>query len=173
MRDSLPADSLREISGTILDRLLKTEEYKNSASVFTYINANSEIITTALAKKALADGKTVAAPVMGEKPHEMFFVKITSLSELVPNKYRIPEPPLIKSNIIKADEHTLVIVPGLVFGRNKYRIGYGGGYYDKFISENTSLANIGLAMDFQVINSVSSDSFDKPLDKIITQSEAF
>lgn len=173
LRDNIPKKQIIKNSDIILSALFSLEEYKNSKTIFTYVNAKSEIITIPLIKKAWEDKKTLAVPVMSGKPHEMFFIKINTLDELKPNKYSIPEPELKSENIVLSDNKTLIIVPGIVFDYDKYRIGYGGGYYDKFISDNISLSNVALAMDFQIIDSVPKEIFDKQLDKIITQSKIY
>lgn len=173
MRDNLSKEELILKSKAIMESLCLTEEYKACQTIFTYINTNSEIITTELIKRAWRDKKTVAVPVMTDKAHEMLFIKITDFSELRKNKYLILEPEIKENNILKADEKTLNIVPCLVFDREKYRIGYGGGYYDKFIEENKTLSNIALAMDFQLVDKVIRESFDKPLDKIITETKIY
>lgn len=173
LRNNILNTNLKEISNKILLNLYKLDEYKNCKTIFTYVNANSEIITMPLIEKAWEDEKNIAVPVIGKKAHEMFFVKINSFKELKPNKYNILEPELKEENIICSNNETLVIVPGLVFSPDKYRIGYGGGYYDKFIAENTTLSNIALAMDFQIIKNIPKDNLDKTVDKIVTETKIY
>lgn len=173
LRNSISREILIKNSNAIVNNLYSTDEYKSAQTIFTYINTGSEIITTELIKKAWEDKKTVAVPVMTDKAHEMVFIKITDFSQLKENKYSILEPEIKTENILKADNRTLVIVPGLVFDKEKYRLGYGGGYYDKFIDENETLANIALSMDFQLIDSVIREEFDRPLDKIITETKIY
>ena len=162
LRNSIPKTKLEEYSFKILSSLFCLDEYKKAEAIFTYINTGSEIITLPLIEKALKDKKTVALPVVGKNEGEMFFIKITDVNKLKPNKYSILEPEFCEKNI-----------PGLVFSADKHRIGYGGGYYDRFMAQNKTLANIALAMDFQVIQTLPYEKFDISVDKIITQSKIY
>ncbi len=173
LRNSIPKTKLEEYSFKILSSLFCLDEYKKAEAIFTYINTGSEIITLPLIEKALKDKKTVALPVVGKNEGEMFFIKITDVNKLKPNKYSILEPEFCEKNIASANDKTLSIIPGLVFSADKHRIGYGGGYYDRFMAQNKTLANIALAMDFQVIQTLPYEKFDISVDKIITQSKIY
>lgn len=158
----------RTTSKTISDKFLNLQEYKECKSIFIFYSFGSEIYTIDIIKQALSDGKTVALPYMTKNPHEMFFIMIKDLSELVKNKIGIYEPVYNKDNIVVSDKETIIIVPGLVFSNDKYRIGYGGGYYDKYLSENKYLKSIGLAFDFQITDEIPKDKYDIQTDIIIT-----
>lgn len=170
LRDNFDKKKLHEESLKILDFLYKTEAYQKSDTVFTYVNMNSEVETIPLIKQALKDKKTVAVCALTLKKHEMIFIKINDLNNLKTNKFGTLEPEIKKENILTSSEKTLLIVPGLVFDKRGYRIGYGGGYYDFFISNNKkTLANIGICLDFQLINeNLPIEEFDEPLNMIIT-----
>jgi len=167
-RNNITEYELKNLSNNAIANLINTPYYKNSLSVFVYINANNELITKDFIKKVWIDKKIIAVPVITKNAHEMLFVKIDSFENLSKNRFGIYEPEIKDENIIKSNENTLLIVPGLVFGKNKYRIGYGGGYYDKFISENKTLINIGICFDFQIIDFVPNDENDMELDLIIS-----
>jgi len=167
-RNSITGYELEILSNNAIANLINTQYYKDCFYVFVYINANNELITKDFIKKVWNDKKTVAVPVITKNAHEMLFVKIDSFDNLNKNKFGIYEPEIKDKNIIKSNENTLLIVPGLVFGKNKYRIGYGGGYYDKFINENKTLKNIGICFDFQIIEFVPNDENDMKLDLIIS-----
>lgn len=155
-------------SEVVAEKFLASDEYKMCKSVFTFLNFGSEICTDIIIKKALSDKKLVALPYMTGNLHEMVFIKIKSLNDLCKNKIGIYEPVYDTENIAVSDESTIIIVPGLVFDKNGYRIGYGGGYYDKYLSENKYMLSVGLAFDFQLIDDVPYEEFDVKTDMIIT-----
>ena len=105
---------------------------------------------------------------MTGKPHEMVFLKIDGLDNLVENKYGILEPVFNEEDIVNSDESTFIIVPALVLDNNKNRMGYGGGFYDKYLSENRYLCSVGIAYDFQIVENVPTEENDVPLDIIVT-----
>lgn len=148
--------------------LLNSDFYKGSKSIFTFLSFGSEIDTYLIIERALKDNKVVALPYMTGKPHEMVFIKIKSLSELCKNKIGIYEPIYDEENIVVSDENTIIIVPGLVFDLKGYRIGYGGGYYDKYLSENQYMISAGFAYDFQITDNIPRDEYDVKTNIIIT-----
>lgn len=166
-RNEISSENLSQLSSRVIKRLIETSYYKNCSSIFTYINTNSELITKELIKTAWKDNKNVAVPVITQKPHEMLFIKIENFNSLEVNMYGIYEPKIKDENILISDKNTLLIVPGLVFDKNKYRLGYGGGYYDKFISDNKTLKNIGVCFKSQIIDIIPKDKFDMQLDVVI------
>ena len=168
-RNAMPLEEIDNKSNSIVKILLGTEEYKKAKRIFTFVNANSEPITIPLIEQAWKDGKMVAVPKMTGKPHEMVFVEIKSMEELEPNKYGIREPKLTEGKVVLSDKDTIMIVPALAIDKEGYRLGYGGGYYDKYISENDSMANIGIAFSRQVIEKVPISENDMKLDMVITE----
>lgn len=160
----------KNLSGSITEKFFYEETYIKSKAVFTFVNYDSEINTTNLINKALSDNKIVAVPYMTGKAHEMVFIRIKSINELKPNKIGILEPEYNIDNVIKSDKYTLIIVPGLVFDNDFYRIGYGGGFYDKYIDQNEYMATVGVCFDEQIIENVPRDKYDRAVDIIVTNS---
>lgn len=162
IRDSISDFDLDLKSKIIEEKILNyINEYEN---FLIYINIKSEVKTNFLIQRLILLNKKVFIPKIIED--EMCFIKINSLEDLELGKYNIPEP--IKGQIYKGEE-ALVIVPGLVFSREKYRIGYGKGYYDKFISKNRQNFYLGICFENQIIDSFYFDKFDEKLDVIITE----
>lgn len=160
-----------EKSEIIEQKISDSEEYRLCKSIFVYVSYNTEVDTFKIINKALSDKKTVAVPVMTDIPHTMVFVKIDSMACLEKNSFGILEPTLKEENIVNADENTLVIVPALAFDRCGYRLGYGGGYYDKYLSENKTLCNVGIGFECQLVDRLEINEYDVKLDKIITEEE--
>lgn len=158
----------KEASINAQEMFLSSEFYKASKSVFAFYSFGSEIDTHYIAKKVLSDNKILALPYMTGKPHEMVFIRINSPNELVKNKIGIYEPVYHEESILEPDESTVIIVPGLVYDLRGYRIGYGGGYYDKYLSENKYMVSVGLAYDFQITQRVPNDENDVKLNLTIT-----
>lgn len=170
-RDLLSENEIYNRSLNVCKIFFETDIYKNSEKIFTYINYKSEFNTTIIVKKAFEDNKRVFVPVMSGKAHEMFFVEIEDFSELSKNKFGILEPKLIFEKVLKSDNKTTIVVPALAYSRNGFRLGYGGGFYDKYLSENNSLCNIGLAFDFQITSDIVHNELDVPIDLIISENE--
>ena len=130
--------------------------------------------TLPIIQNAIGAGKNVAVPriYIEDENKVMYFYRINNLDELMPGFYGIPEPD--ESHTIPYEpKDALVIVPGLVFDKNMYRIGYGGGFYDKYLSEQgrKNYKKLAVAFDFQVLKEeyIETDANDIPVDMIITE----
>ncbi len=153
---------------SITDKIYASEYYRLAEKIFTFVSYGSEIDTIPFIKRALKDGKTTAVPVMLNKG-EMVFIEISSLAELTPNKYGIPEPKYNEEKLLISDSKTLIAVPGLAFDKDKYRIGYGGGYYDRYLSKNEYMVSAGLCYEAQLTESLPREETDIPVDIIVTE----
>lgn len=158
-------NSILDKSKKIQSKLINLDLFKKCEFVFTYVNTGSEVITTDIINECLIQNKKVAVPKVLNK-QKMIFVQIKSLDELVESKFGILEP--ISSNEILSNYKTIFLVPALVFDFQNYRIGYGGGYYDRYLLNAKCLAKIGLGYDFQLVAKVPVTENDIPLDFIIT-----
>ena len=114
-------------------------------------------------EKALADGKKVAVPkVYGDT---MRFIYLTDLSQVAPGCMGIPEP--IADEPIADDPTALVLMPGLAFDKQGHRIGYGGGFYDKFLAAEPHHPTVALCFSFQMMDQLETDEFDIPVDCVL------
>lgn len=170
-RNSFSYKEIFEKSKKICDIFFSMDIYGKSEKIFTYVNYKSEFVSSIIIKKALFDGKIVCVPVMSGKKREMFFVEIKSFDDLSKNKQGILEPMLNFSKVLKPDSKTVMVIPALIFDRNGYRLGYGGGFYDQYLSKNKSSFNIGFAFDFQIIDEIVHDEYDIPVDAILSENE--
>lgn len=169
-RDSLALLDYQEKSKKIKENLFNKSFFKDSRNIFTFISFKSEVDTHNIIKESLNLGKKVSVPLTLPKTKEMLPVIIKSFEDLKPGTYGILEPDN-NTNQIKLDNIDLVLVPGLAFDPQGYRVGYGGGYYDRFfkkLSKNT--IKVGLAFDFQIIDKCPTNKFDLPVDYILTES---
>ena len=152
----------------IIEKLKDTKEYKEAKGIFVYIGFGSEINTKILIEDALKDGKEVYVPKVIKK--EMVFIKINSLENLVTSSYGILEPVGDKSNF-NVDNLGLIVMPGLAFDKQGNRLGYGGGYYDRFLSNIKDKRNkIVLAYNLQIVDNIEAEEHDIKVDYIITNS---
>ena len=114
-------------------------------------------------EQALKDGKRVALPKCDGR--EMRFIFLDDLSQVQKSPIGAPEP--IADGPVGDDETALVLVPGLAFDKNGYRVGYGGGYYDKFLSREPHHPTVALCYDFQVLEHLETEDFDIPVDLVL------
>lgn len=157
-------EKLKLLSELITGRLLETDIYKSRKNILTYVSYNNEADTINLIEHALHDKKNVYVPkVYGDVMH---FHLIGALSELKPSKLGILEP---ETDDFDDPDSGLMIMPGVAFDTNCNRIGYGGGYYDRYIFLHPGLIKAAIAYDFQIVPEVEPDAHDICPDMIITE----
>ena len=172
-RAKLGTDGNISLSKCIIDKLINSEYYQNSKTIMTFISFGSEIDTLEFIKRGIADGKNIVVPVTFHENREMKPSLLKNLDELEPGYFNILTPKEEFIRYIDPLEIDLVIVPGAVFDRNGYRVGYGGGYYDRFLSSKirSDISKIAIAFDLQVVDSFHRDEHDIHVDFIITEKE--
>lgn len=167
-RERLSEDQIISMSNLIFEKIRALSVYRNSPAVHCYASFRNEVRTWEFMKSVLADGKRLAVPrVTNTLGHEkeMEFYYIEQLSELKQGAYGIMEPePWRPANTRDA----LVIVPGLAFDRKLNRLGYGGGYYDRYFSRFPLTEKTGVCYNFQIMDEWETDCFDMKMDRIIT-----
>jgi len=158
-------------SKDIIDLLKNSDYYKNAYTIMTFISFGSEIDTHEFIKSSIAEGKRIVVPVTFHESREMKPSQVLDFEELEPGYYNILTPKKEFIRYIDPMEIDLVIVPGAAFDRDGYRVGYGGGFYDRFLSSKISkdAIKIGIGFDLQVIDNVPRDDFDVPVDFIVTE----
>lgn len=138
-----------------------------------YVSFGNEVYTHQLIKKWMGEGKQVSVPCIVNNIKEqrnMHAIKINSFDELKTNKYGILEPTLMDCNIVYPEMLDVVIVPGIAFDIYKNRMGFGAGYYDRFLSNvSGECKKIGICFDFQVLDKIPYEEHDVPLDMLVTE----
>ena len=134
--------------------------------IYPYLAYNQEIITDTLIERAWVDGKAVAVPKCYED-NRMEFHRISSFEDTELGMFNIPEP---KHGEIVDDNEVLIIMPGLAFDKEFNRIGYGGGFYDRYLDrkQNCRFIKVAFAYDFQLVDHIEADDHDYKVDIIIT-----
>lgn len=165
----------RRMSEQIVETLTALPLFQQSRTVLVYCSYRSEVETLVLLQRCLEAGKTVCVPQTVPAESRLLAVAIKDpLTDLGPGYLGIPEPlpHLVESREVGADRLEVVVVPGAVFDRNGNRLGYGGGYYDRFLTQDAPQAlRIGLAYSGQLVRSVPALPHDVPLDLLVTENE--
>lgn len=166
-REKLKADNKEKYDITIFHNLIHSDEYKKARTIFIYVSYNNEADTHRIICHALENNKIVCVPKVISKAEGMKAVEIKSFMDLIPGSYGILEP---GSNCFMDEKDIdLVILPGLAFDSDGGRLGYGAGFYDRFLcSVREDAMLVGLSYKFQVVEKVPMDSHDYYIKKIIT-----
>ncbi|MBA2873481.1 5-formyltetrahydrofolate cyclo-ligase [Thermaerobacillus caldiproteolyticus] len=144
--------------------------WQNATTIGITISRGIEVNTKPIIEKAWQAGKAVAVPKCDPVTKTMRFREICSFSQLESVYFDLWEPIAAVTREVAADDIDVMIVPGICFSRNGYRIGYGGGYYDRYL-QHFSQTTISLAYTFQVIDDIPSEPHDIPVQQIITNDE--
>ncbi|MEA1867428.1 MAG: 5-formyltetrahydrofolate cyclo-ligase [Thermodesulfobacteriota bacterium] len=172
-RDRLSSSTLSYLSKKITDSFRKLEEYKNSRIPLIYVSFRSEVDTHQLIRESLNSGLEVAIPKtdVTNRRLEIYLLKDWEKG-LRPGAYGILEPDVKVVPLIRPSQIDMVVVPGSVFDRQCGRYGYGGGYYDRFLSiEAPQAFRIGLAFSLQVLPEIHLKTHDQRMDIIVTENE--
>ena len=164
-RNSLSKEEIIEKSKKIKDALFNLEHYKKSKIIMFFVSFNDEVYTHDMIKMALKNKNVIVPKVVH---HEIEPSVIIDFDNLVPSgKFGILEP--IEAMKLAYKNIDLILVPGIVFDKGGHRIGYGLGYYDKFLAKVPKAIKIGLAFDFQVIDKIPREMHDVPVDLVVTE----
>ncbi|MDR1970052.1 MAG: 5-formyltetrahydrofolate cyclo-ligase [Candidatus Nomurabacteria bacterium] len=159
----------RELSRQITNKILSSQEYINAETICLYVSFEEEVDTWAIIKNALESEKIVGVPIVHET--NINFYKINSIKEINrKNAFGIKEPAENKENLIAPESINLIIVPGICFDLDNNRLGFGKGYYDKYLSNKEIAATkIGLCFREQILQNgfIDVDTSDIKMDRVI------
>lgn len=162
-KSAMTADEIERRSAILAERLFATAQYRRAGAVYAYLSFNQEVRTRPIIEHAWASGKRVAVPkVVGD---EMTFIWLERFDDLAVSGFGVPEP--AGDGPVAADESALVLMPGLVFDPQGHRVGYGGGYYDRYLARHPGHVKVALCFDFQLIGHIEPDPHDIPADLVI------
>lgn len=165
-RSLLTQAEVADKSQIIVRKILSLKEYISCSKLCLYSPIKNEVNIISLAESALAAGKAVYLPKV--EGNIMNFCIYNHSVNLCKGAFGILEPE--SSSILYDDfKSTLVIMPGAVFSEKRERIGYGGGYYDRFLSEHAECTAVAVAYDFQVTSELPSEKHDIKPQKIVTE----
>ena len=141
----------------------QSRAYQEANTIYGYLPYNQEVRTVPILEQALRDGKRVAVPkVYGDT---MKFIYMEDLTAVEVGYAGIPEP--IADGPVADDPTALVLMPGLAFDPQGHRIGYGGGFYDRFLAAEPDHPTLALCYDFQMLPALQTEEFDIPVDTVL------
>lgn len=173
-RGRLVPEEREAVDAAIAQRVAESPLFREAAAVFTYVSVGEEVDTRALIRAALSCGKLVAVPRCVSGTRLMEWHRIASLDDLRPATFGIPEPTPSAESLIdpSVSSPALALVPGLAFDCAGFRIGYGGGYYDRFLAQFPG-TTLGLVREAFLLPSLAAldvlDSFDQPVSWLATE----
>lgn len=154
---------IEERSARLAQLFFASRAYQNAKTIYGYLPYNQEVRTVPMLERALKDGKKVAVPkVYGD---EMKFLYLDDLTAVAKGYAGIPEP--IADEPVAQDETALVLMPGLAFDPQGHRIGYGGGFYDKFLAAEPNHPTLALCYEFQMLPKLDVEDHDIPVDTVL------
>lgn len=160
---AMSVEQIQTCSARLTEKFCASTQYASAKTVYGYLPYNQEVRTVPLLERALADGKRVAVPkVYGD---EMRFIYMTDLSLTEKSEMGIPEP--VADEPVADDPTALVLMPGLAFTKNGDRMGYGGGFYDKFLAQEPNHPTVALCYEFQMVEELPTQDHDIPVDLVL------
>lgn len=160
---AMTLEQIETASAKLGELFAASEAYKNAKTIYGYLPYNQEVRTVPMLERALREGKQVAVPkVYGD---EMKFIYMTDLTQVEVGYAGIPEP--IADGPVADDPTALVLMPGLAFDKEGHRIGYGGGFYDRFLALEPEHPTLALCYDFQMLPKLETEEFDIPVDCVL------
>ena len=174
LRKEKDKDFIKHNSDIITDKLLNLDCIKNAKNIMLYLDFNNEVKTDQLITKliSLNLGKIVSSPITLKEERKLIPSQITDLKNGIQyGAYNIREPKPECSPAINIKDLDVIIVPAVAYDKNCYRLGYGGGFYDRFLENlRKDAVTIGIAFDLQIFDEVPKEAHDAQLDYIVTES---
>lgn len=173
-RNGLSAGKRKEKSAEIWRRLKQEAAFQEAEAVLVYMDYRSEVMTAALVEELLLSGeKRIFAPKV--EGMNIRFYEITAMDDLTEGYQGIREPEADEGKLftqeMAQEQKSLILVPGAVFDRQRGRMGYGKGFYDRYLAEFPSLHSAALAFECQIAKKVPEEAHDKKTDMIITETD--
>ncbi|NLZ39330.1 MAG: 5-formyltetrahydrofolate cyclo-ligase [Firmicutes bacterium] len=170
-RDLLTAAEIEAHSESIKEKLFSLPEYQAAQTIMFFLNFGKEVMTLKMLPQALKQGKRVVVPKTVPKEKRMILSEIYDIEkDLAPGLWQIPEPKEDSLRPVAPQEIDFVVVPGVAFDLSGNRLGYGGGYYDRFFPQlRPGVPLVALTFELQLVEQVPVDSWDRQVDLIITE----
>lgn len=170
-RMTLNKEEAKEKSEIIISKLMELDIFKKSKTIMLYLSFKNEVDTYELIEWCFENNKHVAAPYTIANGKKIIPYEIKNLSNNIhKSSFGVFEPSIDVVNEVNLNSIDLIIVPGVAFDKNKNRLGFGAGYYDRFLSKRfKSIPAVAICYDFQLVDEVPVGNFDIPMDMIITE----
>ena len=164
----MPFDLRAAADRKITENVLQSPAYRQAKQIFCYVSMPHEVSTRALLAAVLRDGKRLGLPVCDPETCTMAFYRLDALSELKAGAFRIPAPPVSPDRLLTPDADTLMIVPMLAYDAAGYRLGAGGGFYDRFLAEY-KIKTLGICYAECRKAALPHDIYDRKLQSCVTE----
>ena len=169
LRKEMPAAQRTAADAVIAERVLSDRAFQCAETVLLYAAMPHEVGTARLIGACLSAGKTLGLPVCDTAAHTMQFYRLSDTAELSAGAYGIPVPPVSEARLLEPEQNTLMLVPMLCFDSEGYRLGAGGGFYDRYFAAHPGLQRLGLCYAACRIPLLPHDRYDIPLQRCITE----
>lgn len=170
LRAELDPGYKQQADTIIAETLRRQPAYQRAKVIMFYVDFKGEVSTRELIDEALSLGKKVCVPLTRPKTKELVVCRIDSLNDLVEGHYGVMEPVIGESEVLDPLEVDFVVNPGVAFDRKCNRLGYGGGYYDRFARRlSKDCLRYAIAYDLQIVDTIPLGYFDVPVDAVITE----
>jgi 5-formyltetrahydrofolate cyclo-ligase len=167
-RSAIPSMEIKWASRLVEANLRSLPEYATADLLVSYCAKRDEVQTSSIIGSALKEGKRVAVVVSVPETRTLTYSEITSLDELSPGHYGIPEPRPELVRPVQLEEADLILVPVVAWDTRGHRLGHGEGYFDRALADQ-SLPKVGLALESQRVDRIPHSRDDVPLDAIVTE----
>ena len=168
-RRNLNEEQKNELDSLVCKRILDSSTFKSGDIILSYMPKKEEINIVPVLKEAMKQGKRIAFPLCNPENHTMSFHFVDDLKQLKPGHYGLYEPSKdLEEYDINSTEKTICIIPGIVYDKKGYRIGYGGGYYDRYLQSFKGM-KLGITYYDCIVNLVPRSRFDFSVDVLITE----
>lgn len=172
IRDAIPKNLRSQKSSIIADQILQIVEAEKFSTIMTYVSARSEVETHYIIDQLIDTDKVVLAPLVKKGQKDLMVYRILDWKlDLIKGHFGILEPIPERCQRFDESEIGLVLVPGLAFNRLGYRIGYGAGYYDRFLKKCPQAVSVGLAYKEQIVDDLFQIYWDVPVNRIVVEEE--
>lgn len=168
-RKNLSFDEVLDKSKIIKNKLFRLKDFKQASTTLFYVSYNNEVYTHEMIKEQLTGKKTIIVPIADKKNRSLTLSKLENWDDLSIGAYKILEPKKESIKEVNIESIDLIIVPGVGFDENGRRIGHGKGYYDKLLKNSKYATSIGLSFECQIVKRIPTESYDIPVDKIVTE----
>ena len=172
-RAQLSPEERGRLSGEIMLRLLSLDVYREASTVLGYMNFSAEFESDRWVRQVLNDGKALVLPKVNAVTRELELYRVTDVdTQLAPGVFGIREPLPQNCAAAMLEEVTFILLPGVAFGRDGARLGYGGGFYDKLLAQlKHKPALVAAAFSMQIVEGIPQEATDRKIDWLVSEKE--
>lgn len=174
VRKALSKEEKHGLDLKVFNNLVDTLNLEQYSSILCYVSFGLEVDTNMYIKRLIDSGLPLYVPKCYTDDRSMKFFRLNTLKRLVTGAYNILEPIQDTHSIILQDySNSICIVPALSFDTNGYRLGWGGGYYDRFLGSNQNVYTVGICYDCCITDSIPKDQYDVHVDMVLTENNIY